>query len=58
MSSRRTFLRQSTAMAALAATSSAPWLAHAAGKPVKIGVLHPVTGALVDVQGTGQVAKF
>ncbi|WP_353191467.1 ABC transporter substrate-binding protein [Pandoraea pnomenusa] len=46
MSSRRTFLRQSTAMAALAATSSAPWLAYAAGKPVKIGVLHPVTGAL------------
>lgn len=46
MSSRRTFLRQSSAMAALAAASSAPWLARAAGKPIKIGVLHPVTGAL------------
>ncbi|VVE84671.1 ABC transporter substrate-binding protein [Pandoraea sputorum] len=47
MSSRRTFLRQSTAMAALAAAStSTPWLARAAGKPVRIGVLHPVTGAL------------
>lgn len=44
MSSRRTFLRQSTAAAALVA---APWVARAAnGKSIKVGVLHPVTGAL------------
>src|SRR5690242_6347645 len=46
MSSRRTFLRQSTAAAALVA---APWVARAAnGKSIKVGVLHPVTGALAD----------
>jgi branched-chain amino acid transport system substrate-binding protein len=44
MSSRRTFLRRSTAAAALVA---APWVARAASaKSIKIGVLHPVTGAL------------
>ncbi|WP_144110275.1 ABC transporter substrate-binding protein [Paraburkholderia sp. BCC1886] len=44
MSSRRTFLRQSSAAAALVA---APWVARAAGaKTIKVGVLHPVTGAL------------
>ncbi|MEZ0604174.1 ABC transporter substrate-binding protein [Paraburkholderia sp. IW21] len=44
MSSRRTFLRQSTAAAALVA---APWAARAASaKAIKVGVLHPVTGAL------------
>lgn len=47
MSSRRSFLRQSTAMAALAATGvSVPRLAFAAGQSVKVGVLHPVTGAV------------
>lgn len=44
MNSRRTFLCQSAAAAALV---SAPWAARAQGaKPVKIGILHPVTGAL------------
>jgi branched-chain amino acid transport system substrate-binding protein len=44
MNSRRTFLCQSAAAAALV---SAPWVARAQGaKPVKIGILHPVTGAL------------
>jgi branched-chain amino acid transport system substrate-binding protein len=44
MSSRRTFLRQSTVAAALVA---APWAARAANaKTIKVGVLHPVTGAL------------
>ncbi|WP_434647250.1 ABC transporter substrate-binding protein [Achromobacter piechaudii] len=44
MNSRRTFLNQSAAVAALAC---APWVARAQGAtPVKIGVLHPVTGAL------------
>jgi branched-chain amino acid transport system substrate-binding protein len=44
MSSRRTFLRRSTAAAALVA---APWVARAASaKSIKVGVLHPVTGAL------------
>ncbi|PXW26370.1 ABC transporter substrate-binding protein [Paraburkholderia caballeronis] len=44
MSSRRTFLRQSTAAAAMLA---APWAARAAaGNTIKIGVLHPVTGAV------------
>ncbi|MFM0201902.1 ABC transporter substrate-binding protein [Paraburkholderia fungorum] len=44
MSSRRTFLRQSTAAAALVA---APWAARAANaRTIKVGVLHPVTGAL------------
>ncbi|HEY4298329.1 MAG TPA: ABC transporter substrate-binding protein [Paraburkholderia sp.] len=44
MSSRRTFLRQSSAAAALVA---APWVARAASaKSIKVGVLHPVTGAL------------
>lgn len=44
MSSRRTFLRQSTVAAALVAV---PWAARAANaKTIKVGVLHPVTGAL------------
>lgn len=44
MNSRRTFLYRSAAAAALV---SAPWVARAQGAtPVKIGVLHPVTGAL------------
>ncbi|WP_207002788.1 ABC transporter substrate-binding protein [Trinickia mobilis] len=44
MSSRRTFLRRSAAAAALVA---APWVARAASaKSIKVGVLHPVTGAL------------
>lgn len=44
MNSRRTFLYQSAAAAAMV---SAPWVARAQGaKPVKIGILHPVTGAL------------
>ncbi len=44
MNSRRTFLCQSAAAAALV---SAPWVGRAQGaKPVKIGILHPVTGAL------------
>ncbi|AZY48455.1 ABC transporter substrate-binding protein [Bordetella avium] len=44
MNSRRTFLYQSAAAAALV---SAPWVVRAqSAKPVKIGVLHPVTGAL------------
>jgi branched-chain amino acid transport system substrate-binding protein len=44
MSSRRTFLRQSTVAAALVA---APWAARAANaKTIKVGVLHPVSGAL------------
>ena len=44
MNSRRTFLYQSAAAAALV---SAPWVARAQGaKPVKVGILHPVTGAL------------
>ncbi|MGN6580129.1 MAG: ABC transporter substrate-binding protein [Bordetella sp.] len=47
MSSRRSFLRQSTAMAALAATGvSVPRLALAAAQSIKVGVLHPVTGAV------------
>ncbi|AET92866.1 ABC transporter substrate-binding protein [Caballeronia cordobensis] len=46
MSSRRAFLRQSTALAVMAATTGAPLTTRAAGKPVRIGVLHPVTGAL------------
>ena len=44
MNSRRTFLYRSAAAAALVST---PWVARAQGAaPVKIGVLHPVTGAL------------
>ncbi|CAB3866803.1 Leucine-, isoleucine-, valine-, threonine-, and alanine-binding protein [Achromobacter animicus] len=44
MNSRRTFLYQSAAAAALV---SAPWVARSQGAtPIKIGVLHPVTGAL------------
>ncbi|WP_417252260.1 ABC transporter substrate-binding protein [Castellaniella sp.] len=44
MNSRRTFLYQSAAAAALL---SAPWVARSQGAaPVKVGVLHPVTGAL------------
>ena len=44
MNSRRTFLYQSAAAAALV---SAPWVVRAQGaKPVKVGILHPVTGAL------------
>lgn len=44
MNSRRTFLYQSAAAAALL---SAPWIARSQGvAPVKVGVLHPVTGAL------------
>lgn len=44
MSSRRTFLCQSAAAAAML---SSPWVVRAQGaKPVKVGVLHPVTGAL------------
>jgi branched-chain amino acid transport system substrate-binding protein len=44
MSSRRTFLRQSSSVAALI---TAPWVARAAtSKSIKVGILHPVTGAL------------
>jgi len=44
MNSRRTFLYRSAAAAALVST---PWVARAQGAtPVKVGVLHPVTGAL------------
>lgn len=44
MNSRRTFLYRSAAATALL---SAPWVARAQGAtPVKVGVLHPVTGAL------------
>ncbi len=44
MSSRRTFLRQSSSVAALV---TAPWVARAAtSKSIKVGILHPVTGAL------------
>ncbi|MGB6007953.1 ABC transporter substrate-binding protein [Castellaniella sp.] len=44
MNSRRTFLYQSAAAAALL---SAPWIARSQGAAsVKVGVLHPVTGAL------------
>lgn len=44
MNSRRTFLYQSAAAAALV---SAPWVARSQGAAaVKVGVLHPVTGAL------------
>ncbi|CAB3896506.1 ABC transporter substrate-binding protein [Achromobacter animicus] len=44
MNSRRTFLYQSAAAAALV---SAPWVARSRGAtPIKVGVLHPVTGAL------------
>jgi branched-chain amino acid transport system substrate-binding protein len=46
MSSRRAFLRQSTALAVMTATSGVSLTARAAGKPVRVGVLHPVTGAL------------
>ncbi|WP_233836840.1 ABC transporter substrate-binding protein [Paraburkholderia sp. ZP32-5] len=45
MNSRRAFLRQSTALAVMTA-SGVSLTARAAGKPVRIGVLHPVTGAL------------
>lgn len=44
MNSRRNFLYQSAAAAALLST---PWVARSQGaKPVMVGVLHPVTGAL------------
>lgn len=44
MNSRRTFLYQTAAAAALV---SAPWVARSQGAaPIKVGVLHPVTGAL------------
>ncbi|GAA0215988.1 branched-chain amino acid ABC transporter substrate-binding protein [Castellaniella daejeonensis] len=44
MSSRRTFLCQSAAAAAML---SSPWIVRAqSAAPVKVGVLHPVTGAL------------
>ncbi len=45
MSSRRTFLRQTGAAAAVIA---APWAARAQTAPaaVKVGIIHPVTGAL------------
>jgi branched-chain amino acid transport system substrate-binding protein len=46
MNSRRAFLRQSTALAVMTAASGVSLTARAAGKPVRIGVLHPVTGAL------------
>jgi branched-chain amino acid transport system substrate-binding protein len=43
MSNRRTFIQRS---AAAAATISFPLVAGAQPKPVKVGILHPVTGAL------------
>jgi len=43
MSNRRTFLRESTATAAALAF---PLVAGAQPKPLKVGILHPVTGAL------------
>ncbi|CAM4128502.1 ABC transporter substrate-binding protein [Bordetella tumbae] len=44
MTTRRTFLTQS---AAAAAVLSAPWMVRAqSATPVKVGILHPVTGAL------------
>ncbi len=44
MNSRRTFLYQTAAAATLV---SAPWVARSQGAaPIKVGVLHPVTGAL------------
>src|SRR5690349_23131709 len=43
MTSRRTFLRESTAAAAAIAF---PLVAGAQPKPLKVGILHPVTGAL------------
>ncbi|MDQ2138450.1 ABC transporter substrate-binding protein [Alcaligenaceae bacterium A4P071] len=44
MSTRRTFIRQSAAAAAVLA---APWSLRAQSAPaIKVGVLHPVTGAL------------
>lgn len=46
--SRRRFLTTTAAGAAAAATSSLtmPWVLRAADAPVKLGVLHPVSGAL------------
>ena len=46
--SRRRFLATTALGAASAASGSIamPWVARAAGAPVKLGVLHPVTGAL------------
>jgi len=43
MSNRRTFLRRS---AATASALAFPLIAGAQAKPVKVGILHPVTGAL------------
>lgn len=43
MSNRRTFIQQS---AAAASALSFPLIAGAQPKPVKVGILHPVTGAL------------
>jgi branched-chain amino acid transport system substrate-binding protein len=43
MSNRRTFIQQSTAAASALAF---PVIAGAQPKPVKVGILHPVTGAL------------
>jgi len=43
MSNRRTFLRESTATAAALAF---PRIAGAQPRPLKVGILHPVTGAL------------
>lgn len=44
MTTRRTFLTQSAAMTAML---SAPWIARAqSAAPIKVGILHPVTGAL------------
>jgi branched-chain amino acid transport system substrate-binding protein len=47
MSNRRHFIQQSAAAAVVSTTSLAfPLVAGAQPKPVKVGILHPVTGAL------------
>ena len=47
MSNRRQFIQQSAAAAVVSSTSLAfPLVAGAQPKPVKVGLLHPVTGAL------------
>ncbi|MCG8356373.1 MAG: ABC transporter substrate-binding protein, partial [Kiloniellales bacterium] len=44
--SRRTLVKSTASVAALAAVGGFPNVLRAQGKSVKIGILHPVTGAI------------
>ena len=52
---RRVFLKQSTALAAASALVGFPAIVRSQSGPIKIGVLHPVTGAL---SYSGQLSRL